>query len=99
MNNKTIINNDEIEITNLFISEILEAYNLVLTKGTIRKIGPLHIDEIIWKLEVLANDCKTLTPKDIVKIKRLNTLFHILVKCIINDSKYKEEFLNYKKTL
>ncbi len=99
MNNKNIIKSDEIEITNFFISEILEGYKLILTKGTIRKIGPLHIDEMIWKLEVLANDCNNLIPQDIVKIKRLNKLFHILVKCIIGDPKYKEEFLNYKKSM
>ena len=98
MNQVEIELNNEVEISNLFSSELQNAFKIILSKVPFRKMGPLLIDEIICLLKMVPEISEDFTSQELDLINnRLDILFHILVECIVGDSTYKAKVIEYKQ--
>lgn len=89
---------DELEISKLFSTELIMSFNVVFSKVPFRKIGPLIIDNLISLLKMVPDVTEDFSPQELDLINnRIETLFHILINCIVDDPIYKEKFVEYKQ--
>lgn len=92
------LSGDELEISKLFSTELIMSFNVVFSKVPFRKIGPLIIDNLISLLKMVPDVTEDFSPQELDLINnRIETLFHILIKCIVDDPIYKEKFVEYKQ--